>query len=185
MTSSNQENEKQLSGQPSTLPGDSLDPYSRTENRIPPEILEQIPPELRERLEQGIQVTKEFAASMAMYRGPWPPAAILAEYEQQFPGWGVRMLDLTEKQVAHRQALETKQVERSEARMDIGQKLSFAVAAISLASATLILTTAPQYWLTSIVALGIVVVGVGGPVVARILATKFRWPGASDKSPAK
>ena len=186
MTTSNHENEKQLPGQWNTLPGDSQDQYPRTESRIPPEILKQLPEEIRERLEQGgIRVTTELSASMAMYHGPWPPAVILAEYEQHFPGWGVRMLELTERQVAHRHALETKQVERAEARMDIGQKLSFAVAGISLASATLILTTAPQYWLTSIVALGIVVVGVGGPVVARILATKFRWPGASDKSVEK
>ena len=118
---------------------------------------------------------------MAMYRGPWPPAPMLAEYEQHFPGWGKRMLEMTEKQVNHRQELERKQVDRAESRMDTGQKFDFAVAGLSILGATSVLITAPSSWATSMAAFGMVVVGVGGPAVARILATKFNWPKQTDK----
>ena len=133
----------------------------------------------------GVRITAEIETSMAMYRGPWPPAAILAEYEERFPGWGVRLLELTEKQVSHRQGLEARQVEQIERRMDAGQKLSFAIAALSVVSATSILIFALPNWFTAIAALGIVVVGVGGPTVARVFATKFTWPGARDKATDK
>lgn len=153
---------------------------------IPPEILSKLPPDIRAVFETGgVQITTEIAASLAMYRGPWPPPTILAEYEALFPGWGQRMLELTEKQVAHRQSLEAKQVDRSERRMDAGQYFGFSVAIASLLAASTIFTFAPPFWATSIAALGIVVVGVGGPTVARVLATKFHWPDKQKSEPEK
>ncbi len=93
------------------------------------------------------------------------------------------MLEMTGKQVSHRQELERKQVERSENRMDLGQKFGFTVAGMCILASTMVLTTAPPNWFTSLAALGLVVVGVGGPAVARIFATKFNWP--SNKADSK
>ena len=184
MTTSSKENEKPRKKQPDGLPRKSEVLKGRIPSPIPAEILEKLPPEVREAFSPGnVQIT-EIAASMAMYRGPWPPSSILAEYEKDFPGWGVRLLELTEQQVAHRQALESKQVERSELRMDIGQKFGFATAALSIVVAGGLLVLAPTHWSVSFAALGIAIVGVGGPTVARLLATKFKWPSAPD-TPSK
>ncbi len=114
-----------------------------------------------------------------MYQGPWPPAPILAEYERLFPGWGTRMLELTEKQVSHRHELERKQLDRSERRMDTGQLFSFIVAGFSVLGTAVIVVLGPAAWHTAIAAVGLAVVGVGGPAVARIMATKFRWPSSN------
>jgi uncharacterized membrane protein len=150
---------------------------------IPVEVLERLPPDLRAAIgEGGVKVTTEVLMSMATYRGPFMPAQMVAEYERYFPGWGVRMLELTEKQVSHRHEQERKELERSENRMDRGQKFGFSIAALSLVAAMGIEILVPSSWPTTVAALGLVIVGVGGPAVARILATKFRWPlGKPDK----
>ena len=138
--------------------------------QVPPELLDQLPPELAATIKQGgIKFTQEVSMSTAMYQGPWPPAPILAEYERLFPGWGIRMLELTEKQVNHRHDLERKQVDRAERRMDTGQLYSFIVAGFAVFGAVAISVLGPATWYTAIAALGLVVVGVGGPAVARIL----------------
>jgi uncharacterized membrane protein len=152
--------------------------------KLSPEILENLPPDVRAALKQGgVTVTSEVLMSMAMYRGPHMPAVMAAEYERYFPGWGTRMLELTEKQVSHRQELERKQVERSERRMDAGQLFSFIVAGLSVVGTVAIVVLGPATWYTAIAAVGLAVVGVGGPAVARIMATKFRWPSNKPENP--
>lgn len=150
--------------------------------KLPPEILENLPPDIKAVIEQkgGFKLTTEM--SMATFRSPWLPASVLAEYDHYFPGWGTRMLELTEKQVSHRHELERKQVDRAESRMDRGQTFGFSVAGISIVAAAMISIAAPPYWFTSVAALGLVIVGVGGPAVARILATKFNWPSSKTDS---
>jgi uncharacterized membrane protein len=115
-----------------------------------------------------------------MYRGPWPPPEMVAELEKLFPGWGQRLLELTEKQIQHRHSLEQKQADRDERRMDRGQLFGFLIAALALASSATTAIKTGGSWPGAIVALCIAIVGVGGPAVARILATKFKFP--SDKS---
>ena len=140
-------------------------------------MLEVLPPDIRAAFKQsGKPVTTEVLMSMAMYRGPHMPAAMAAEYERLFPGWGTRMLELTETQVSHRQELERRQVDRSEARMDRGQTFAFAIASMSVVASVMVLLAAPPSWFTALAVVGMLVVGVGGPAVARALAMKFRWP---------
>ena len=63
-------------------------------------LIDRLPPDLRSLIEQGeIDVSEEILVSLAMYRGPYPPPQILAEYERLFPGWGQKMLELTETQI--------------------------------------------------------------------------------------
>lgn len=152
------------------------------------EILNKLPPELRSLIEQsGGQVTTEVLMSMAMYRGPWPPPSILAEYEEHFPGWGRRLLELTERQVDHRHQLERRQIDRAEQRMDNGQKFGFAVAVLSIMTAGCVLIVVPGMWPTALGAAVLAIAGVGGPAVERVLATKFHWPNSkhSDGLPDK
>ena len=111
---------------------------------------------------------------------------MLAQYEHYFPGWGVKLLEMTERQVAHRHKLEQTQVSQSESRMNRGQIFSFAVAGLSLLTAASIAILAPAFWYTSLAAMIIALVGIGGPTVARTLALKFKWPlvkTESDKKP--
>ncbi len=139
-------------------------------------MLDIIPPDIRAVFEQmGKPVSSEVLLSMAMYRGPYMPAAMAAEYERFFPGWGTRMLELAEKQIGHRQELEAIQVQRLENRMDFGQRFGFGIAGLCIFAAMVVLTTAPPSWYSSLAALGLVVVGVGGPTVARIIATSLDW----------
>jgi len=152
--------------------------------QIPPELIDKLPPELVAVVKQGgVKFTQEVSMSAAMYQGPWPPASILNEYERLFPGWGTRMLELTEKQLNHRHGLEIKQVDRAEHRMDKGQLFSFIVAGLSVFGAVAISVLGPGTWHSTIASLGLVIVGVGGPAVARVLATKFRWPSSKSESP--
>jgi Predicted membrane protein (DUF2335) len=158
------------------LPAKPRQPESPT-TEIPAEILGKLPPEVKDRLaKSGISIESKFSMSSTTYQGPWLPAPMLAEYEHYFPGWGERLLEGFASQVSHRQELEKLQFNRSENRMDRGQIFGFAVATMSILAAASIFIFAPSSFYTAIAALGIVVIGVGGPAVARVLATKFNWP---------
>lgn len=106
---------------------------------------------------------------------------MLAEYDKYFPGWGARLLELTEKQGVHRQALEAKQVDRAERRMDRGQIFGFVVSALSLVVGAATLMVAQPSWPVAVATICFALAGVGGPAVARIIALKFRWPPFSGK----
>jgi uncharacterized membrane protein len=150
--------------------------------QIPEEVWNTLPPSLRDMLQNGGKLEASFSKT-SVFHSNFPPAEWFEAYEQAFPGWGMKLLELTEKQVSHRHVLENEQVARSERRMDIGQFGTFALGGLSLLVALLIQVYGPSSWATSIAALGIVVVGIGGPSVARILATKFRWPSLREKPP--
>jgi uncharacterized membrane protein len=153
-----------------------LRPKIKPGQPVSSEMLDILPADVRAVfLETGKPVSSDVLLSMAMYRGPYMPAAMAAEYERYFPGWGTRMLELAEKQVGHRQELESVQVERSENRMDFGQRFGFAIAGMCVVAAMVVLTTAPPSWYSSIAAVGLAIVGVGGPTVARIIASSFDW----------
>lgn len=161
------------------LPQKSL-PNSSPTQQIPEEIWNNLPAALRDRLQNVGSVTAEFSKT-SVFQSNFPPAEWFEAYERTFPGWGMKLLELTETQVNHRHRLEAKQVDRSERRMDVGQYGTFALGGASLLVALLIQIYGPTSWATSLAALGIVVVGIGGPSVARIIATKFRWPTLRDK----
>jgi uncharacterized membrane protein len=157
-------------------------PSSDTVEQIPADVLSSLPPQVREILQNGGRITAEYSKT-SVFQSNFPPAEWFEAYEQSFPGWGMKLLELTEMQVNHRHKLEAKQVDRSERRMDVGQYGTFGLGILSLIVALLIQIYGPSSWATSISALGVVVVGIGGPSVARIIATKFRWPTLRDKPP--
>ncbi len=158
-------------------------PSSDQSNQIPVEIWDKLPPGARDALQNGGSFRAEYSSKTTVHQSNFPPAEYFESYERVFPGWGTKLLELTEKQLNHRHLLENEQVARSERRMDIGQTGTFALGGLSLVVALLIQIYGPSSWPTSLAALGIVVVGIGGPSVARIIATKFRWPSLRDKPP--
>lgn len=159
----------------------------RNESALPPETpTDSIPPEIRSILERsGGKITAEVLMSLSMYRGPWPPPNILSEYEERFPGWGKRLLELTAEQVSHRQSLERKQVDRAESRMDRGQYFGFSIAALSVLTAALVLVFGASGWPSTVGAAVLAIVGVGGPAVARVLATRFNWSNSERDAPSE
>jgi len=86
------------------------------------------------------QVTKAIQISLMMISGgalPLPPPSILAEYEKAYPGIVSKIIEWTEQQRAHRQALERQRTEGSERRMNRGQIIAGTVAVSDLVLAAL------------------------------------------------
>jgi uncharacterized membrane protein len=165
--------------QPKKRSNISSAPLPRNEEpkaELPSEIFENLPDAIKDDIKSGelrIGISK---TSVSSFRSNFPPVEFFYAFEEKFPGWGVRLMEMTERQGLHRQENEKRQIEGSEKRMDHGQKFGFSIAAISLFVSGAILIFAPQSWASSLAALGITIAGVGGPAVARILAAKFDWP---------
>lgn len=153
-----------------------------TKVQIPDEILASLPEPIRNALQNGqingtLGISK---TSISSYTSNLPPVEFYASFERVFPGWGERLLEMTLRQGTHRQTNETKQVDGMERRMDRGQVFSFSIAASAILAAAAIVVFGPSTWAASIAALGLVIVGVGGPSVARIMASKFKLPNRKD-----
>lgn len=152
-------------------------------SRIPPEVLESLPEPVRRALQKrqfdklSVSVSR---TSVSSYQSSLPPVEFFESFEKAFPGWGKKLLELTEIQSQHRQSIERQQVVQTEKRMDRGQVFGFSVAILAIVGATLTWILAPPSIATSIAAFGLAIVGVGGPAVARLLATKFKWPTNKD-----
>jgi uncharacterized membrane protein len=153
-----------------------------TTDQIPEEILSSLPESIRNALQNGqFNATLDISkTSISSYRSNLPPVEFYESFERVFPGWGERLLEMTLRQGTHRQTNETKQVEGMERRMDRGQLFGFSIAASAILAAATIVVFGPSTWATSIAALGLVIVGVGGPSVARIMASKFKLPNPKD-----
>lgn len=72
------------------------------------------------------------------YSGPLPPAHEVAEYEAVLPGAFDRLLSMTERQAAHRQARETKVVDVSLRMEERGQWIGFVLALLGILASTLL-----------------------------------------------
>lgn len=104
-----------------------------------------------------------------LFVGPIPPADILRGYEDLRPGSADQIIGWTERQITHRLERETVRSDRSEDRMDRGQRHGFRVALFGLA-----LAGALAYFgnsvATMVVAIVIALVAVGGPAAATVLS---------------
>lgn len=65
--------------------------------------------------------------------GPLPPPALLAKYNEAFPGCAERIVAMTERQLTHRHALESRVVEGKLAAERTGQRLGFVLVLAALA----------------------------------------------------
>jgi uncharacterized membrane protein len=136
-----------------------------------------IPPELEEELEKAGIDTKDPAVSRTIsvmlsrsYYGPMmlPPAFVLEEYKREFPEIVPKLIEWTERQIAHRHNDENLARDRSENRLDRAQ-----IGALAVAVSGLCLAAAVGTFGNAVVASIIAIVSVGGPVAATALATKF------------
>lgn len=109
------------------------------------------------------------------FRGPIPPAEMLAEYDRIQPGLAKQIIGWTEKQQSHRQHLEIVTTQGSERRQDRSQTYAFVVAVAGILGAATV-----GIFGNWVAAAFIVVACVGGPATASILA---RWLDRSLPSP--
>jgi uncharacterized membrane protein len=142
---------------------------------MPTPVAEIIPPVLDTALRaSGLNpedptVTKTVKISSALLIAsgslPLPPAPILAEYEEVFPGLVERIIGWTEEQRKHRQGLEQIRTDRSEARKDRGQTYTFQAACLGLLAAAAVGIFGNPY-----VGAVLAIVAIGGPTAATLLA---------------
>lgn len=104
------------------------------------------------------------------YSGPLmlPPAFVLEEYKREFPDIVPKMMEWTDRQVAHRHSIESLIVHSTERRKDRAQIGAAAVALLGMAFATM-----TGVYGSALAACVIAVVAVGGPVAAYTLASKL------------
>jgi uncharacterized membrane protein len=166
-----------LSGQaPTTRPEQAADVLSQPQTEI-------LPPGLNDVLRtagvdtEDPNVTKALAISLMMFRGslPIPPPPVLEEYERISPGLTKQLIDWTDQQRQHRQAIEKKKTDGSEARMNRGQFIAAGIAVLGLALST-VLGIFGNPWVAAVMA----IVSIGGPTAAVYLA---RTPGIAPTPP--
>jgi uncharacterized membrane protein len=92
---------------------------------------------------------------------PVPPASILTEYEQAFPGLGTKIVSWTEEQRKHRQSLEKQRTDGAERRMNRGQLIAAFVAIWGITLAAVVGIFGSLY-----VGIALAVVSIGGPTAA-------------------
>jgi uncharacterized membrane protein len=96
---------------------------------------------------------------------PLPPPSVLAEYNAAYPGLVDKIVEWTEIQRQHRQALERQTAEGSERPMNRGQLIAATVAIWGLTLAAAVGIFGNPY-----VATVIAIVAIGGPTAALLLA---------------
>jgi hypothetical protein len=107
----------------SKLPSEPLPQLSEQGQRLPEAanseaillgLRDEILKVLRTLENQPVPTEKEIETVLRVtaYRGAWPPASIIQEQEAAHPGAGERLLQWTERQTAHRHAMEEMQVRK-------------------------------------------------------------------------
>ena len=110
---------------------------------IPEDLFNKLPIPVQEALRAGkldanIKISQ---TSVSSFQSNIPPVEFFYAFEEKFPGWGVRLLEMTERQGLHRQQSEKQQIDSAEKRMNVGQLSSFLMAGLGIvaSAATLIL----------------------------------------------
>jgi len=157
---------------PANLPtsGDPGDDRPAGIETAPPEVLqalERAGVDLNDpRIVQAVQLLVEYSA------GPYPPPSMMEAYKEIDPAICREIIESARSQREHRQSLERLATEGGIARMNRAQRNGFVVAMLGLIIAAAVgalaayLQFSPLVWL----AVAMVVVAVGGPPAARVLA---------------
>jgi uncharacterized membrane protein len=111
---------------------------------------------------------------------PVPPASILVEYEQAFPGLGTKIVTWTEEQRKHRQGLERQRTDGAESRMNRGQLIAAGVALWGLT-----LSAAVGIFGSPYVGIALAVVSIGGPTAAIWIAKGMNQKAPTGLTPTK
>ena len=94
----------------------------RTDSKLPPKaVLDALPEQVR------ISVVEA-----ASFSGPLPPPSMYREYDRVLPGSADRILEMAEKQQAHRIAMESVALQASAKDSKLGQYFGFCLAVICI-----------------------------------------------------
>ncbi len=135
----------------------------------PVSLPEIIPPEAAEAFRKiGIDTPEKAAAviaiSASVSRNPFPSPDMLRAYDDYKSGTGAEVMEWIKDQTRHRQGLERDRTNGSERRLNTAQQNSLIIAILG------VLVAAGTSFFSPLVASVIVVVAVGGPSAATIIA---------------
>ena len=119
-----------------------------------------------------VSITLSFA-----FRGPLPPAEMLAAYEVVRKGSADDIFDQFTRQSEHRRELELRRVKGSERRQILSQLYTFVVSVLGLSLAAAVAYFGNNGWATT-AAIAIATVAFGGPGAATVLS---RWIAKQDQ----
>ena len=108
---------------PKSKPPAKVGPYA-IPAEIPAQVLEQLPDEIRVAYVQSIS-----------FRGPLPPPALLAHYDEIKPGLADSITAMAEAEQQHRHSWETSALDAQRVESRRGQWLGFGIAAMGMVSA--------------------------------------------------
>ena len=80
----------------------------------------------------AIAQASEHVSITQSFQGPLPPPGLLAKYNEAFPGCAERIVAMTEQQLTHRHALESRVVDGKLAAERTGQRLAFLLVVLAL-----------------------------------------------------
>ena len=78
------------------------------------------------------ELVSEQVSIRQSFQGPLPPPGLLAKYNEAFPGCAERIVAMTEQQLTHRHALESRVVDGKLATERTGQNLAFVLVLCAL-----------------------------------------------------
>jgi uncharacterized membrane protein len=128
--------------------------------------------ELSEIPEEQREVIERYMAQYEMIRSPLLPPEVLRQYGEVVPGLEQKLVEWVENETSHRQKLEVDSFEEAKSLRARSQIAGPAVAIVSILAAASVAIYNPTTASASI-AIVAVIVGVGGPFAARILASRF------------
>ena len=105
---------------------------SRQPQPLPTKPADTEPAQAANRSSEAIERVSEPVPVAQSFHGPLPPPGLLAKYNEAFPGCAERIVAMTEQQLTHRHALESRVVEGRLAAERIGQRFAFALVLVTL-----------------------------------------------------
>ena len=91
------------------------------------DLIRNIEDDLKDKLPEGeqgvvLQVVREVVERRAaIFSGPQPPPELIAEYERVAPGWGLRILEMGEREQLHRHSCDLKILAQNDRELDEGR----------------------------------------------------------------
>lgn len=107
----------------------------------PADVVSALPPQIQEAIQHAESATAAISvisAAFSQYQGPLPPASEMRAYEDVLPGSANRILQMAERQAAHRQQLEKTAVDGGSRRSWWGLWLGFGISVIVIAASVVL-----------------------------------------------
>ena len=133
-----------------------------------------------EQIEKNV---KQYVAEVIQseFRGPIPPPSIIKGYEEVLPGSADRIIKMAEKQMSHRQDMESVMVHSESRDGLLGVLFAFMLGIGSLVASVVVVVMVPQSsGAISSAALGIT--GIGSIVTAFLKTTRRGYNSSKEKS---